>query len=120
MAGMSEVRDIARQELKRIWMTDPKKLKTVIIDFEERAYDKVVFALILQLPSDVTSVYKQDLQRLGMETKDKMPVANVDRVKMSAQILLFHIKKKFVILYVYCNTIDRRGCRRRISKWKTR
>ena len=25
-------------------------------------------------------------------------------------ILLFHIKKKFVILYVYCNTIDRRGC----------
>ena len=39
-----------------------------------------------------------------------MPVAIVDRVKMSAQILLFHIKKKFVILYVYCNTIDRRGC----------
>lgn len=37
-------------------------------------------------------------------------VAAVDRVKMSAQILLFHIKKKFVILYVYCNTIDRRGC----------
>lgn len=37
-------------------------------------------------------------------------VATVDRVKMSAQILLFHIKKKFVILYVYCNTIDRRGC----------
>ena len=24
--------------------------------------------------------------------------------------LLFHIKKKFVILYVYCNIIDRRGC----------
>ena len=112
MAGMSEVRDIARQELKRIWMTDPKKLKTVIIDFEERAYDQVVFALILQLPSDVTSVYKQDLQRLGMETNDKMPVAAMDRVKMkmSAQILLFHIKKKFVILYVYCNIIDRRGC----------
>ena len=37
-------------------------------------------------------------------------VAAVDRVKMSTQILLFHIKKKFVILYVYCNTIDRRGC----------
>ena len=39
-------------------------------------------------------------------------VAAVDRVKMkmSAQILLFHIKKKFVILYVYGNTIDRRGC----------
>lgn len=37
-------------------------------------------------------------------------VATVDRMKMSAQILLFHIKKKFVILYVYCNTIDRRGC----------
>ena len=37
-------------------------------------------------------------------------VAAMDRVKMSAQILLFHIKKKFVILYMYCNTIDRRGC----------
>ena len=37
-------------------------------------------------------------------------VAAVDRVKLSTQILLFHIKKKFVILYVYCNTIDRRGC----------
>ena len=37
-------------------------------------------------------------------------VAAVDRVKMSTQILLVHIKKKFVILYVYCNTIDRRGC----------
>ena len=37
-------------------------------------------------------------------------VAAVDRVKMSTQILLFNIKKKFVILYVYCNTIDRRGC----------
>ena len=37
-------------------------------------------------------------------------VAAVDRVKMSTQILLFHIKKMFVILYVYCNTIDRRGC----------
>ena len=57
-------------------------------------------------------MYKQDLQRLGMETNDKMPVAAMDRVKMkmSAQILLFHIKKKFVILYVYCNTIDRMGC----------
>ena len=31
-------------------------------------------------------------------------------LKYSTQILLFHIKKKFVILYVYCNTIDRRGC----------
>ena len=78
---MSEVRDIARQELKRIWMTDPKKLKTVIIDFEERAYDKVVFALILQLPSDVTSVYKQDLQRLGMETNDKMLVEWIRRLR---------------------------------------
>jgi len=99
---MSEVRDIARQELKRIWMTDPKKLKTVIIDFEERAYDKVVFALILQLPSDVTSVYKQDLQRLGMETNDKMPVAAMDRVKMkmSAQILLFHRKLTIHFLLV--------------------
>ena len=30
-------------------------------------------------------------------------------LKYIAQILLCHSKKKFVILYVYCNTIDRRG-----------
>ena len=54
-----------QQELKRIWMTDPKKLKTVIINFEERAYDKVVFALILQLPSDVTSVSYTHLTGTG-------------------------------------------------------
>lgn len=83
-------------------MTDPKKLKTVIIDFEERAYDKVVFALILQLPSDVTSVYKQDLQRLGMETNDKMPVAAMDRVKMKMSSSNSFVSYKEKVCYTIC------------------
>ena len=78
---VSEVRDIARQELKRIWMMDPKKLKAVIAGFEECAYGENIFSLILQLPSDVTSVYKQDLQRLGMETNDKMLVEWIRRLR---------------------------------------
>jgi len=78
---VSEVRDIARQELKRIWMMDPKKLKAVIAGFEECAYGENIFSLILQLPSDVTSVYKPNLQRLGMTTNDKMLVEWIRRLR---------------------------------------
>ena len=60
---------------------DPKKLKEVIAGFEECAYGENIFALILQLPSDVTSVYKPDLQRLGTETNDKMLVEWIRRLR---------------------------------------
>lgn len=62
-------------------MMDPKKLKAVIACFEECAYGENIFALILQLPSDVTSVYKPDLQRLGMETNDKMLIEWIRRLR---------------------------------------
>ena len=70
--SMSDVTKIANQKLKKIWITDPKSLELVLYNFESNCYDAHIYELILQLPSHITYSYRKELQRLGMETNEKM------------------------------------------------
>ncbi|MDD6207991.1 MAG: SMEK domain-containing protein [Clostridiales bacterium] len=71
---MSDVVKIAERELKKIWMSDQKKLESVIYKFENDCYDAHIYELILQLPSQITASFQEELQRLGMKTNERMLV----------------------------------------------
>lgn len=69
---MSDVGKIAERELKKIWMNDQKKLEFIIHNFENNSYNVNIYNLILRLPSHITYPFREELQRLGMETNEKM------------------------------------------------
>ena len=79
---MSEVRDIARRELKKMWIEDSTHLEKVIHNFKNYAYDASLYELILQLPSDVTYPFRDELQRLGMEGDEEMLIVWIGKLRL--------------------------------------
>lgn len=80
--SMSEVRDIARRELKKIWIEDSTHLEKVIHNFKNYAYDASLYELILQLPSDVTYPFRNELQRLGMEGDEERLIVWIGKLRL--------------------------------------
>lgn len=72
--SMSDVSEIAERELRKIWISNQKRLESVLYNFKKKCYDVRLFELILQLPLHIIYSYREELQRLGMKTNEKMLV----------------------------------------------